>query len=119
MTASSTRRSRSLSSDCDISVNVLTTSERCQVGGERVEPQPAIGSQGESSVLDPAPAGADPGHDVLGLTGRELEAAVGAKSEVDALGGAILLRQDLVGFARVLVCLDSGRPGVVRSNVPA
>src|SRR6476469_10404235 len=54
MTASRTRRSRSLSSGIGISSNMLTTSECCQVGRQCVEPEPSKGARTED---EPAAGG--------------------------------------------------------------
>src|SRR5690242_1673292 len=103
MTASSTRRSRSLSSGSGISANILTSSMSGQDCGQAVEPEPAERGQLERArAVERRPAGGQPGSDDRAfLVVAQPESGIGAKAEVDAFGKAVGVREILVAFDRI------------------
>src|SRR5215210_2112298 len=87
MTASSTRRSRGVSSSgVVISSNMLTTSVMRQGGGERIEAQPAQGRAAEAVILIALHPSCDfPRRDQVTLAALQGEAQVAPQAEVDCL----------------------------------
>src|SRR5688572_22739210 len=95
MTASRTRRSRSVSSGDGITQNVAMISKTGQPGCEGVEAKPSLGCQADHFVVELRPARSLPLPAGLEIVRRSGVASGGPKTEIDALGCAIFRRQDL------------------------
>src|SRR5689334_23059398 len=121
MTASSTRRSRGVSSsEVAIRANILTTSAMRQGGREGVQPQPAEGGAAEPIVgITSHPLGDFPwGHEVT-LAFLQLEPGVGAQTEIHGLGQSVRLSQLLLAADRVAPLRQRVPPVAVGSDVPS
>src|SRR5829696_6638385 len=103
MTASSTRRSRGVSSSgVVISLNMLTTSVMRQGGGQRIEPQPAQRGASQSSFRTVVHPSCDfPWRDQVTLARLYLETSVGPQSEIHRLGGSVCLGERFPAFDRI------------------
>src|SRR5438046_2534565 len=90
MTASRTRRSRLESSSDAISSNILTTSEVCQVRGDRVQSKPAECCEHQPTVVaNMSPTLVDPCAGRRQLRTCELEARARAEAEVHRFCAAV------------------------------
>src|SRR5690348_1743154 len=121
MTASSTRRSRGVSSsEVAIRANILTTSAMRQGGRERVQPQPAEGGAAQPVVgIAGHPLGDFPwGHEVT-LAFLQRESGVGARTEIHGLGQSVRLSQLLLTAERVAPLRQRVAPVGVGAGVPA
>src|SRR5438270_14091578 len=112
MTASSTRRSRGVSSsEVAISVNMLTTSAMRQGGGERVEPEPAQGGAAEPIIgIARYPLGDFPRGRQVTLAFLQLQSAIGTHTEIHGLGQSVLPSQLLLPAERVVALGEQVSP---------
>src|SRR6185436_3053302 len=120
MTASSTRRSRGVSSsEVAISSNMLTTSPMRQGGGQSVQPQPSESGASQPVLgIERYPVGDFPWRHQVTLAGLQLEPAVGPQSEIHGLGQTVLSSQLLVTPERISTLADQIAPIRVGSRVP-
>src|SRR5687768_14362809 len=118
MTASSTRRSRSVSSGNGISANVVMISNACQPGGERVEAQPSLGGESDGRVVDFRPSGFAPFARPLEIDVRSSETGCRTQPEIHTLGLNVRNVEALDSVGRRLSQRDTRDPFRVWFHVP-
>src|SRR3954451_479688 len=119
MTASSTRRSRGVSSSgVAISSNMLMTSVVRQGAGERIEPEPAEWGAAEPVVVERHPSRDSPWLDEVTFARGDGKADVASQPEIHGLGNPVLLREPFGAFERIGVGEREIAPGGVGASVP-
>src|SRR5690349_6574828 len=106
MTASSTLRSRLLSSWDAISAKLRTTSNNCQVGGEAIEAQPPRGREYQFVVANRPPTRGNPRLSTNKFRTGETQTAARSQREIDVFGGSIDGIQHLTSIDWILSSLQ-------------
>src|SRR4051812_12750283 len=119
MTASSTRRSRLVSSSGAISSKLSTTSKQSQVGGEAIEPEPPEGREYQPVAVDSGPPGLHPWCRASDLGCADFQPIGISKSQVNGFSCVVLTRQYFLIFGGVGPALQPANPIDIRPDVPA
>src|SRR5688500_10460192 len=119
MTASRTRRSRSESSGNGISSNLLTTSDNCQVCGERIESQPAERGKLEPTPVHGSPPCGDPRLNAGNLGHRQPQPVDCSEPQIHLLGYSVRRSQGFLAFDRIHALPEKAQPFDIAADVPA
>src|SRR5687767_13249933 len=119
MTASRTRRSRSVSSGNGISANVARISKTCQPGCEGVEAKPAFGREPHDVSFDFRPTLFCPSRCSLNVFASGPKAVVGSETKVHPLRRAVRCVENLSPGNHLLAVVQSGYPVGICRDIPA